>query len=212
MDVIERIKADNLYPSTELQDMQSSNIGNMANNLRITKIDKILEKMKEELEKRELLRKKYRKSINIIDGIDVGLSVTSLGGSVSSIVLLTAIANPPIAIVAGGVALSVSAMKLGTDLLLRKLRQKEQKHREIKVLAESKINSIEEIVSAAISNGNVDEAEFKSVLEEERRFLDLKKLITRDFKKRYQNMKMLSLEEKNKVKKEIFQELLGKKS
>ena len=59
-------------------------------------------------------------------------------------------------------------------LVRRKLASKAQKYYEIKTLGESKLNSIKNLISKALNNGQISQEEFKIVLDELDRYTDLK--------------------------------------
>ena len=48
----------------------------------------------------------------------------------------------------------------------RRLHLKAKKHGEIKMVADSKLNSVKDIVSKALQDGQMSESEFKTVLDE----------------------------------------------
>ena len=60
-----------------------------------------------------------------------------------------------------------------TKYVNSKLRPKAKKE-DIKILAESKLNTINDIISRAIEDGNIDEEEFKLVLNEQKKFMKMK--------------------------------------
>ena len=59
-------------------------------------------------------------------------------------------------------------------LVRHKLKSKAQKHYEIKTLGESKLNSIKNLISTALNDGQISEQEFKMVLDELDKYNDLK--------------------------------------
>ena len=59
-------------------------------------------------------------------------------------------------------------------LVRRRLHAKTQKHYEIKTIAESKLNSIKDLISKALSDGQISENEFKLILDELDKYYKLK--------------------------------------
>ena len=59
-------------------------------------------------------------------------------------------------------------------LVRRELMSKAQKHYEIKTIGESKLNSVKNLISKALNNGQISEQEFQMSLYELDRYNDLK--------------------------------------
>ena len=153
--------APNLYPELPIEDGQ---------NYRLQKISEIERTLINERDMRKSLYKKYKRGINITDGVDTGLiSVSVILASVGitvPIMLPLEIA----AVVCGGLGMCVK-------LIRRKLMTKTQKHCNVQTIAESKLNSIKDIVSKALQDGEISEGEFKMVLNEMETYSELKQEI-----------------------------------
>ena len=151
----------NLYPELSIEDGQ---------NYRLQKISEIERTLINERDMRKSLYKKYKRSINITDRVDTGLisaSVILAGvGITVPIMLPLEIA----AVVCGGLGMCVK-------LIRRKLMTKTQKHCNVQTKAESKLNSIKDIVSKALQDGEISEGEFKMVLNEMEKYSELKQEI-----------------------------------
>ena len=59
-------------------------------------------------------------------------------------------------------------------LIRRKLMSKAQKHHEIKTVGETKLNSIKNLVSKALNDGEISEQEFKLILDELDKYYNMK--------------------------------------
>ena len=153
--------APNLYPELPIEDGQ---------NYRLQKISEIERTLINERDMRKSLYKKYKRGINITDGVDTGLisaSVILAGvGITVPIMLPLEIA----AVVCGGLGMCVK-------LIRRKLTTKTQKHCNVQTIAESKLNSIKDIVSKALQDGEISGDEFKMVLNEMEKYSELKQEI-----------------------------------
>ena len=153
--------APNLYPELPIEDGQ---------NYRLQKISEIERTLINERDMRKSLYKKYKRGINITDGVDTGLisaSVILAGvGITVPIMLPLEIA----AVVCGGLGMCVK-------LIRRKLMTKTQKHCNVQTIAESKLNSIKDIVSKALQDGEISGDEFKMVLNEMEKYSELKQEI-----------------------------------
>ena len=150
-----------LYPELPVEDGQ---------NYRLQKISEIEKTLINERGVRKTLYKKYKRGINITDGVDTGLISTSV--ILASVGLAVPIMLPIeiCAVVSGGLGVCVK-------LIRRKMTSKAQKHYEIKTIADSKLNSIKDLISKALSDGQISENEFKMVLDELDKYNKLKENI-----------------------------------
>ena len=150
--------APNLYPELPSEDGQ---------NYRLQKISEIEQTLIKERDTRKALYKKYIRGINITDGVDTGLI------SASVILAGVGLATPII------LPLEIAAVTLGglgacVKFIRRRLHTKIQKHCEIKTIADSKLNSIKDLISKALTDGNISENEFKLILDELDKYNKLK--------------------------------------
>ena len=150
--------APNLYPELPVEDGQ---------NYRLNKISEIEKQLQDESVVRKTLYKKYKRVINITDGVDtvlISASVVMSGiGFAVPIMLPLEIA----AVVCGSLGVFVK-------LIRRRLHKKTQKHYEIKTIADSKLNSIKDSISKSLTDGQISEQEFKSILDELDKYNKLK--------------------------------------
>ena len=173
--------APNLYPELSTEDQTDIT----AKNYRLQKISEIEKTLLNEIEVRKSLYKKYKRGINLTDGVDTTL--ISGGVIMGGIGLATPLTLP----------LEILAISLGTTgvcvtFIRRKLFKKAKKHDEIKMLAESKLNSIKDLISKSLIDGQISETEFKMILDEEKKYFELKKEI--------KNTKNLAIDEEEKKK------------
>ena len=153
--------APNLYPELPIEDGQ---------NYRLQKISKIERTLINERDMRKSLYKKYKRSINITDGVDTGL--------ISASVILASLGiTVPLMLPLEIIAIVCGCMGVCVKLVRRKLMSKTQKHYEIKTLGESKLNSIKDLISKALQDGQISESEFKMVLNEMEKYSELKQEI-----------------------------------
>ena len=64
----------------------------------------------------------------------------------------------------------------GGKLIGRKLQAKEKKHDQIRVLAESKINSVADRISFALNDDEISEEEFRLIMSEVDKYNQMKEL------------------------------------
>ena len=149
-----------LYPElTEIPNIQ---------NYRLQKISEIEKTLINERDDRKSLYKKYKRALNISDGVDTGLISASIILASLGIVIPIMFPMTISAAICGGLGMCVK-------LIRRKLITKTQKHSNIKTIAESKINSVKDIVSKSLQDGDISDIEFKMVLNEMENYLTLKK-------------------------------------
>ena len=153
--------APNLYPELPIEDGQ---------NYRLQKISEIERTLINERDMRKSLYKKYKRSINITDGVDTGLISASVILASVGITVPIMLPLEIAAVVCGGIGMCVK-------LIRRKLMTKTQKHCIVQTIAESKLNSIKDIVSKALQDGEISEGEFKMVLNEMEKYSELKQEI-----------------------------------
>ena len=138
-------------------------------NYRLQKISEIEKQLITERDARKALYKKYKRGINITDGVDVDTAL------ISASVIMTGVGLAvPVILPLEIVAIVCGCMGVCVKLLRRKLMSKTQKHYEIKTLGESKLNSIKSLISTALNDGQISEQEFKIVLDKLNKYNDLK--------------------------------------
>ena len=140
----------------------------------LKKLTEIEAYLLDEIEVRERIAKKMKRFNTITGIVDTGLiTSTVITGGIS------------IAAFASGVGLSVDIVLSGTSLLLslttvitrkssRTFTVKQEKHDAIKLLAQSKLDSIADIISQAMQDGDISSIEFHKVLQEVEKYRKLK--------------------------------------
>ena len=155
--------ANNIYP--DIDDSKK---------FRLNHIKEIQDYLTAEIREREKMSKrisKYAAGLNFIDKTLVVLSTAS--GGVSIATFATTI-GAPVGIASASIGL-VFALSSGlVKMYLSKAIKKKHKHRSIAVLAKSKLNSIETMVSKAIENSSISHEEFKLINDERSKYDKLK--------------------------------------
>ena len=141
---------------------------------RLKKLTEIDAFFLDEIEVREWIAKKMKRFNTITGIVDTGLiTSTAITGGTS------------IAAFASGVGLPVGASLDGTSLLLslatiitrksfKTFTVKQEKHNSIKLLAQSKLDNIANIISQAMQDGDISLAEFHRVLQAVEKYRKLK--------------------------------------
>ena len=148
-----------------------------AQTYRLQYITEIQKQLQLERDKRDGISKKYKKAAKAIDGVDTVLVVSSLGIGVAGVGLLSTIIAAPLVIALEGVSLGMGLLSIIGNQIIRKLNKKSEKHSNIMILADSKINTISSHISKALSDNEISDDEFKLILDELDKFNKMKREI-----------------------------------
>ena len=99
-----------------------------------------------------------------MDGLDTALSVASAGLAASGIGVLTTIIAAPVAVGLQAGAIACGLLGAGGRFICRKFEAKARKYDQIRVLAVSKLNSIADRISTALTDDKISEEEFRLIL------------------------------------------------
>ena len=120
------------------------------------------------------MSKRVSKYIAAIDYIDKTLIILSATHGGVSIISFTSIVGVPVGIASAGFNFVFS---LTTGITMKRLkitRNKKKKHNEIVMLAKSKLNSIETLISQALIDFEISHEEFKTTVNEEEKYDKMK--------------------------------------
>ena len=151
---------------------------------RLGKSCEILSKLENEEKHYNSVRKKYSRTQSIIQTICAGsgslsviLSTAGLGTSLSGFGIVVGI---PLGAVGGFCGL----VSIISSLASKKLGKKISKHEATTILAKSKINSIKDLISKALKDEKISDAEFSLIIKEMDKFNAMKSEIRKkDLKK-----------------------------
>ena len=141
---------------------------------RLNELNKIENYFKSEINQRKSCSKKLSKYVAAFDYIDkvlIALNATSGGVSIIS---FTSVVGAPVEIVSASFTLMFSLTTGIVKKLLSITRNKKKKHDKILMLAKSKLNSIETLVSQALIDLEISHEEFVTVLKERDKFEKMK--------------------------------------
>ena len=136
-------------------------------------------RLEKERDFRASLYKKYRRGANVVDGLDTGFSVAGAAMAATGVGLLTTIIATPVAIGLQAGAIASGLLGAGGRFIRRKLEAKAKKHDQIRVQAVSKLNSIADRISAALTDDKISEEEFRLILSEVDKYDQMKAEIRR---------------------------------
>ena len=142
-----------LYPPLETGD-----------NHRLQHVAEVRSRLEKERDFRASLYKKYRRGANAVDGLDTTLSVASAGLAASGVGLLSTIIAAPVAVglQAGGIVCGL--LGAGGKFIGQRLHVKARKHDPGP--AGSKLNTIADRISTALTDDKISKEEFRLILSE----------------------------------------------
>ena len=128
----------------------------------------------EEINRRKSCSKKLSKYVAVFDYIDQALNVLSATSGGVSIISFTCVVGAPVATASAGLTLFFSLTTGIVKKLLNITRNKKKKHDKILMLAKSKLNSIETLVSQALIDMEISHEEFITILKEKDKYEKMK--------------------------------------
>ena len=142
--------------------------------IRLNKITEIENYFHQEINQRKSCSKKLNKYVTTFDYIDKILIVLSATSSGVSIISFTSIIGAPVGIASASFTLIFSLTTGIIKKLLSITRNKKKKHDKIFILAKSKLNSIETLVSQALIDMEISHEELATILNERDKYEEIK--------------------------------------
>ena len=141
---------------------------------RLDEISKIENYFYEEIDQRKPCSKKLSKYVAAFDYIDKVLIVLSATSGGVSIISFASVVGAPVGIAGASFTLIFSLTTGIIKKLLSTTRSKKKKHDKILMLAKSKLNSIEALVSQALIDMEISHEEFITILNEKSKYEKMK--------------------------------------
>ena len=141
---------------------------------RLDEISKIENYFHEEINQRQSCSKKFSKYVAAFDYIEKILIVLSATTGGVSICSFTSIVGAPVGIASASFTLIFSLTTGIVKKLLNITRNKKKKHDKILMLAKSKLNSIETLISQALIDMEISHEEFIAILKEKDKYEKMK--------------------------------------
>lgn len=172
---------------------------------RLKKINEIEAYLENQSENRRHISKKYHRANKIISSADGTLSAATIGLGIGGVALLTTVVAAPVVLIMESASIGTGFLCVLAKYANKKLKAKEEKHKQIHVLAESKLNTIHSHVSKAITDGHISDEEFRLILEEAEKYRLMKEDIQKKTGKKIKDSEKDSLIErgKNEVRKKF---------
>ena len=194
-------ETSNMYPNLNvlLNVPLSATLLNNEQNFRLNKIDEIKDYFVADIKERELMSKRISKYIASFDYFDKSLIVLSVTTGSISIALFVIVIGAPEGTTSASFTLPFSMCTGIVKKLLKTTRSKKEKHNKIVMLARSKLNSIESKISEALINNEISHEDFMIIINEEKKYRELKESIRMMNSQRSDTEKINLIEEGKKI-------------
>ena len=150
----------------------------------------------QEINQQKSYSKKLNKHVTIFDYIDKILIILSTTSGGISIISFTSIIGVPVGIASASFTLIFSIITGIIKKLLNITRSKKKKHDKILMLAKSKLNSIESLISQALNDMEISHEEFIIILNEKNKYERMKWYFPNDSQYFWINLKDFEVETK----------------
>ena len=128
---------------------------NISQKFRLKNIDEIRHYLLEEIMQNELMSKKHKKVCTTLNYIEHFLILASTITGCISISAFVSLLGIPIGITNSAIGLKICAITVGIKKFKSIIKKKKKKHDKIVLLAKSKLNSIEVLISKALIDSNI---------------------------------------------------------
>ena len=144
---------------------------------RLNKINEIKDHFVTEIKETELMSKRLSKYIAFFDYFNNSLIVLSVTTGSISVASFSTVIRASVGMVSASFSLSFSMFTGIVKKLLKTTRNKKKKHNKIVMLGRSKLNSIESKISEALINNEISHEDFMTIINEEKKYRELKESI-----------------------------------
>ena len=133
---------------------------NISQEFRLKNIDETRNYLIEEINRNELMSKKHKKVCTTLNYIEHFLILASTITGCISISAFVSLLGIPIGITNSAIGLKICAITVGIKKFKSIIKKKKKKHDKIVLLAKSKLNSIEVLISKALIESVISHDEF----------------------------------------------------
>ena len=163
-------KTPNMYPYLNA-------IPSNEQQFRINKINEIKDYFLAEIRERGLISKNISKYIVSLDYFDKSLNVLSILSGIISIGSFATVIGTPAGVIRASCSFTFSITSGFVKRFLKTIRNKKKKHNKIIILARSKLNSMESKISKALMDNEISHEDFETIINEEKKYRELKENI-----------------------------------
>ena len=146
-----------------------------------------------------LISKNLSKYIASLDYFNKSLNVLSILSGSISIASFASIIGVPAGIIGASCSFTFSITSGFVKRFLKTIRNKKKKHNKIVMLARSKLNSIESKISKALMDNEISHEDFETIINEEKKYRELKESIRMINSQRSDVEKISLVEERKKI-------------
>ena len=173
-------------------------------NFRLQQISEIKKFFEEEIEFRRGLYSKYKKAFDVITGFTHFINLASITAGSVGVSALAGLITAPIGLALGGVTIGGAVISTALTWEKKNVLHKLEKHEKIEMLAVSKLNTINDLVSKAITDSHISTEEFSLITKEKEKYISMKNSIRKNKRETNQNvdvdtLKKTFLEEGKKI-------------
>ena len=144
---------------------------------RLNEINKIKDYFNSEVQEREAISKKLSRFVASLEYMDKILILLSAASGGVSIISHLSVIGIPAGIISSSFTLLFSLTTGIIKKLLKETRKKKKKHSKIIMLSKSKLNSIETLMSQALTDLDLSHEEFKTIVNEKEKCDQMKEFI-----------------------------------
>ena len=167
--------------------------------------------LEEEINKRGSFSKKYFRVSKVVNMVDNGLIVVTVGAAAAGTGLLATGVGLPVALALEISGIVTGFISLVGNIVSKRVTTKAEKHLKIKTLAAAKLDTIASHVSKALTDDFISDEEFKLIMEEMNKYKALKEEIRNKTKKKLKTEEEESLIERGRQEaRESFRKLVEK--
>ena len=178
---------------------------------RLKVISDVQKFFEEEINKRDSFSKKYFRMAKIVNMVDNGLIIITIGAEGTGAVLLSTGVGAPFALALGISGVVTGAISLIGNIFSKKATTKAEKHLKIKTLASAKLDTIASHISKALMDDYISNEEFKLIMSEMDKYKAMKEEIRNNTKKKLKTEEEESLIERGRQEaRESFRKLVEK--
>ena len=145
------------------------------------------------------MSKRLSKYIASFDYFDKSLIVLSVTTGSISIASFATVIGAPVGMMSASFSLAFSITTGFVKKFLKTIRNKKKKHNKIAMLARNKLNSIESKISEALINNEINHEGFMAIINEEKKYWELKESIKMMNSQRSDAEKINQIEEGQKI-------------
>jgi len=141
---------------------------------RLQQISEIKKYFEDEIEFRRKIFCKYKKAFNVITGVSHSINAICVVSGSVGVSALAGVITAPIGMALGGVSIGGAVISSALAFEKKRILKKLSKHEKIGMLAKSKLNTINDMVSKSLTDSFISPEEFTLIIKEKEKFITMK--------------------------------------